>query len=220
MPSEKSGFIPDRKWKKETFNDDWWPGETVSVSIGQGGVTTTPIQLAMMMSMIANRGVLFQPRLVSGFVSHTSRDSQRFAPKEKSKLTDFQHWDSIINGLHRVVIGARGTARRLKNREMTIAGKTGTAQVISAQALKRLGYASEAETDPRFWDHNWFAGFGPVESPEVVVVVLLENGGKAGARQKFEIAKKVFLRWYELNRPGCQGPVRELIAGGEIPSDD
>ncbi|MBN1880079.1 penicillin-binding protein 2 [bacterium] len=209
LPGEQAGFIPDRQWKKKTFNDDWWPGETISVSIGQGGVTTTPIQLAVMMAMIANRGILYEPRLVTGFMGHTARESRKLDPVVRSRVTRFTDWDMIITGLNRVVAGPNGTARRLKMREMTVAGKTGTAQVISAQALKRLGYASEAEVDPRFWDHNWFAGFGPVESPEVVVVVLLENGGKTGAQKKFEVAKKVFLRWYELNRPGYFGPEKE-----------
>ena len=178
----------------------------MSVSIGQGGVTVTPIQLAAMMSMIANRGHLFEPRIVAAFSGHTARESGLMPPVERSKLSDYPYWDTIINGLQRVVTGPTGTARRLRASEMTIAGKTGTAQVISAQALKRLGYTSEAEVDPRFWDHNWFAGFGPVDSPEVVVVVLLENSGKIGAQKKFEITKKVFLRWYELNKPGRFGP--------------
>lgn len=211
LPNEKPGFIPDREWKKEMFNDEWWPGETVSVSIGQGGVITTPIQLASMMAMIANRGILYQPRLVSGYGTDSSHSEKILDRVEKSRITNFQNWDPVINGLSRVITGGGGTARRLRMREMTIAGKTGTAQVISAQALKRLGYTSEAETDSRFWDHNWFAGFGPVEAPEVVVVVLLENGGKVGAQKKFEIAKKVFLRWYELNRPGLHGPEMSAV---------
>nr|HPQ42064.1 penicillin-binding protein 2 [bacterium] len=203
LPNEKSGFIPDRDWKMKTYGEEWWPGETISVSIGQGGVTTTPMQLACMMAMTANRGIIYRPRLVRSIVGHTSRESREIQLEiaHQLEISD-QFWDPVIEGLRLVVAGEHGTARGLRMREMSVAGKTGTAQVISSKALKQLGYDSENEPPQKYWDHNWFAGFGPVEDPGVVVVIVIENGGSTGAREKITIARKIFLKWYELNHAG------------------
>ncbi len=206
IPDEKSGLIPDREWKQKKFNEEWWPGETISVSIGQGGIIVTPIQLAQLMAIVANRGTLYRPRLVSGYTGQSARDSEYFEPELQVKITDFQDWDTIQEALHRVVFGSRGTARRVRIPEMTFAGKTGTAQVISQQAQKQLGFLSEASLPQRFRSHNWFAGFGPVENPEVVIVVLIENGGAEGSREKFTVAKKTLQKWFALSHPGYFGP--------------
>ena len=208
LPNEKTGLMPDREWKKKRYNEEWWPGETISVSIGQGGVTTTPLQLGCLMAMTANRGTMYRPRLIREVVGPTSRESSVMDPEVIHSLDLPDHyWDTINEGLRLVVHGKKGTARKMKMREMTAAGKTGTAQVISSKALKKMGYESEEETPQKYWDHNWFAGFGPVEDPQVVVVVAIENGGKTGAKEKVTIAKQVFLRWFELNHEGYPGPM-------------
>jgi len=209
LPNEKSGFIPDRAWKLEAYNEEWWPGETISVSIGQGGVTTTPLQMACMMAMAANRGVQYKPRLVTSVIGHTSRESRNVPPEISGRIeVPDRYWDPVIEGLHRVVEGEHGTARGLRMKELSVAGKTGTAQVISSGALKKMGYDENNPPPRKYWDHNWFAGFGPVEDPGVVVLVVIENGGKTGAGEKISIAENVFLKWYELNHPGLEGPVR------------
>jgi penicillin-binding protein 2 len=216
LPGEKSGLMPDRQWKKRVFNEEWWPGETISVSIGQGGVTVTPMQLAQLMAIVANRGILYQPRLVNGCTSHLTRDTEQFKPVIETDSHDFQNWELVTEALHRVVSGATGTARRVKIREMSFAGKTGTAQVIGLQTLKQLGYRSEDALDPRFRSHSWFAGFGPVDSPEVVIVVLIENGGSEGARERLVIARKTLQKWFELNRPGYFGPEPDAPGEGDL----
>lgn len=215
LPGEKSGLMPDRQWKKRLFNEEWWPGETISVSIGQGGVTVTPMQLAQLMAIVANRGILYRPRLVNGYTGHSDRDTEHFEPAIQSDYRDFQDWDLVIEALHRVVSGTTGTARRVRIREMSFAGKTGTAQVIGLQALKQLGYRSEDELDPRFRSHSWFAGFGPVDAPEIVIVVLIENGGSYGAREKLVIARKALQKWFELTHPGRFGPEPGEAAEGD-----
>ncbi len=211
LTGEKPGLMPDRDWKRRAFNDDWWPGETISVSIGQGGVITTPTQIATMMSKIANRGTLYKPRLVSGYTEQASRNTILFEPGIKSNMPDFKHWDTIIDSLEKVVKGSRGTARRLRMREMTLAGKTGTAQVISLNALQRMGYDSEDDVPVHWRSHGWFAGFGPVDNPEVVIVVFIENAGKEGGREKFTIARNVLHKWYELTKPGYFGPEPDMM---------
>lgn len=208
LPNEKTGFVPSREWKKRRYNDEWWPGETISVSIGQGGVTTTPLQLGCLMAMAANRGIMYQPRLVRSVVGRTARDSRELEPRIiHTHSASETAWDEVVGGLELVVSGKQGTARKMRMREMTAAGKTGTAQVISSRTLKKMGYDSKNPAPQKYWDHNWFAGFGPVEEPGIVVVIALENGGKEGAKEKITIARKVFLRWYELNHEGLEGPI-------------
>ncbi len=209
LSDEKSGLIPDREWKQNKYNEEWWPGETISVSIGQGGVIVTPVQLAQLMAIVANRGTLYKPRLVNGYTGQSARDSEHFEPKLQTKITDFQNWDTVQEALHRVVFGSMGTARRVRIPEMSFAGKTGTAQVISQQAQNQLGFLTEASMPQRFRSHNWFVGFGPVENPEVVVVVLIENGGAVGSTEKFTVAKKTIQKWYALTHPGYFGPEPE-----------
>ncbi|MCD4654145.1 penicillin-binding protein 2 [bacterium] len=213
LPNEKAGFIPDRKWKEETHDEPWWPGETISVSIGQGGVTTTPLQLACLMAMTANRGVIYRPRLIQAIVGHTSRESNEVKPEIIHVLeAPDQYWDQIMNGLALVVKGRNGTAKKMHMREMTAAGKTGTAQVISSKTLKNMGYGPKNQAPQKYWDHNWFVGFAPVENPKIVVVVCIENGGKKGTRKKITISKNVFLKWYELNHDGYIGPMQQVIS--------
>ncbi|MBN1296119.1 hypothetical protein JXA80_05015, partial [bacterium] len=223
LPNEKSGFIPDREWKMATFNDEWWPGETISVSIGQGGVTCTPIQIACLMAMTANRGILFKPKLVHSIIGHTARESRILDPEPIRKLSlPEPFWDTVIAGLREVIAGEHGTARTMKSLDFTIAGKTGTAQVISTKTLKQMGFESESETPSKFWDHNWFAGFAPVDKPEVVVVVVIENGGKHGAKQKAVIARDVFMKWYTIKQSESEVPAdsgKETADSSERSSD-
>ncbi len=216
VPNENNGFIPDRKWKREVMNDEWWPGETISVSIGQGGVLVTPIQLISMMAAVANRGILYRPTLLIHASDEMSPSNNRVAGKIP---LDSEGWDRIISGLKAVVSGESGTARKLRMDELDVAGKTGTAQVISSKALKKMGYGSD-DTPEKYRDHNWFTGFSPVDNPQVAVLVFIENGGKKGASDKIRIAKKVFLKWYGLNSPGKFGPepppeIRESEAPGD-----
>jgi len=212
LPNEKPGFIPDRKWKKEKLKEKWWPGETISVAIGQGGVTTTPIQLCCLMAMTANRGIMYRPRIVKSIVGRTSRESKVMPPEIIHRLeAPSLYWDEIIKGLTLVIEGNQGTAKKMRMMEMKVAGKTGTAQVIGAKILKKLGYGPKNKPPQKYWDHNWFAGFGPIDDPKIAIVIAIENGGKTGAKQKIKIAKKVFLKWYELNHEGYIGPMKPSI---------
>ena len=207
LPNETKGFIPDREWKKKVKNELWWPGETVSVSIGQGGVITSPIQLVNMVSAVANRGTLFKPRIVDNIIPNSQNDDLNPVIRGKINLKKIQ-WNTLIEGLRMVVAGEHGTGRKIRMKELSVGGKTGTAQVISAKALKRLGY-TDNNTPEKYRDHNWFAGFAPVEDPQVAIVLFIEHGGKAGAGQKVYIVKKIFQKWYELHSPAQFGPMQD-----------
>lgn len=189
LVNEKSGTLPSIAWKRSRLKAPWYPGEMMSVGIGQGYFTATPLQLAMGTAIIANKGQHITPHLlksVSGpypFTTVNQPDGQvRFSG-------DPAEWDRMRDAMKAVVHGY-GTAGNLR-RGLTgyeIAGKTGTAQV---KGIKQGERYSESRLDPRHWDHAWFMGFAPADAPKVAVAVLVENG-KHGNSAAGPIARAVF----------------------------
>ena len=184
LPVERSGILPSRDWKREHRSEPWYPGETLSIGIGQGYMLTTPLQLAVATATIANRGKLFRPRLLKS----VSGEVPEPPLAEVFELRDAASWDVVIGGMEAVVHGPRGTARGIgAGLQYRIAGKTGTAQVI--------GIAQDAEYDAeliakRHRDHALFIAFAPVASPRIAVAVIVENG-EHGSSTAAPIARKV-----------------------------
>ncbi|MET0380114.1 MAG: penicillin-binding protein 2 [Spongiibacteraceae bacterium] len=182
---ERSGIMPSREWKRKARKMAWYPGETLSAGIGQGYVLTTPLQLAVMTSVIANRGERFQPRLV-----HTIGDKDIPVPAaERFKIADPAYWDVVIDAMQEVVHGPRGTGKGIsRGLQYHIAGKTGTAQVV--------GYAQGIKYDASLFskrrrDHALFIAFAPVEDPQIAIAIIVENG-EHGASTAAPIARKMF----------------------------
>jgi penicillin-binding protein 2 len=168
LVKEKSGLIPDTKWKERVKNQPWFRGETLNAAIGQGYVLVTPVQLARMTAAISNGGYLYDLRL-------TRAESQ---PVPVSKLdVRAETLRDIKEALRGVVSERRGTGYAARSRIVDIAGKTGTAQVIS----QRDRDYKEEETPEELRDHAWFVAFAPVENPEIAVAVFVEHGGHGGA---------------------------------------
>jgi len=177
LASEKSGLIPSTAWKKRVLKQPWYAGETLSVSIGQGYVLVTPLQMAVMISAIANDGTLYTPKLLF---------------KSKSRRTGLYRADPVVKGtkvpisketleiikiaLADVVRTPSGTAFRARSTLIPFAGKTGTAQVV-AMKQGEVKKPLSKETN----DHAWFVSFAPVEHPKIAVVVLIEHGGHGGS---------------------------------------
>lgn len=176
LTSEKGGLVPSSAWKKDVKGEPWYPGETVSVSIGQGYNLVTPLQLAKMLSAVANGGKLYLPFLVLRIENLFGETIKTFRPKiEGYAPAHFENLEIIRKGLKGVVNDQGGTGWRAKTEEVTISGKTGTAQVISY-------FEEDGKTGPKkFQDHAWFVAFAPYEKPEIVVVVFVENAGRGGA---------------------------------------
>lgn len=181
IPNERRGVWPSREWKRATKGQAWYPGDTVNMSVGQGFVLTTPMQLAVMASTIANRGTRFRPQLVRQI------GDQPQAPIIESQLeTKPEYWDAIFDGMAEVMHGARGTARRAAERsEYRMAGKSGTAQAvgIAQNAKYNSGLLKE-----RHRDHALFIAFAPVENPQIAVAVMLENA-EGGSSQAAPVAR-------------------------------
>ncbi|HEY7165132.1 MAG TPA: penicillin-binding protein 2 [Candidatus Binatia bacterium] len=198
LDDEKSGLIPDSEWKQKRYRQPWFPGETLSVAIGQGYVTVTPLQLANMMAALANGGTLFRPRLVSKVESVDGAVVREYGP-EKIRTIDLKQntLDRVRSALADVVRAPGGTGAAARSELVSIAGKTGTAQVVEMKG----GYVKTEQLAYFNRDHAWFVSYAPVENPRIAVVVLVEHGGHGGDAAA-PLAKKVIEKYIELqNRP-------------------
>jgi penicillin-binding protein 2 len=171
IPGEKSGIVPDPEWKLRFLRQPWHKGETISVSIGQGYLSVTPLQLAVAYGAIASDGILRKPFLVEKIEGEEK--SKNHVPETKSIPIKPEYIKMVKAGLEGVVKDPKGTAHRIWKETMPIAGKTGTAQVIKfAERVE-----NESKIPKQFRDHAWFAGYAPSSDPEIVVVTLVEHGG-------------------------------------------
>lgn len=189
---EKSGVLPSPEWKKTAFKQRsaqvWFPGETVIFGIGQGYMTSTPVQLAHMTAILATRGKNFEPRLVRALRDPRTQRRTELPPTPLPPLqaASAEHWDLIIDGMRAVMEG--GTASRsAAGAPYSIAGKTGTAQVFSVAQNARYNESAIAE---RLRDHAWFIAFAPIEAPRIAIAVLVENG-RSGSGTAAPIARTV-----------------------------
>jgi len=178
LVAEKSGLIPDSEWKKRVIGEPWYLGETFNASIGQGFVLVTPMQLARMMSTVANGGFLYPLSLVR-VDKEPLADS--FAMVSEDTL------QRVKDALEGVVNEPHGTAHAARSKVTRIGGKTGTAQVISLKKRKELERLGRMED--RFQDHAWFVAFAPEENSQIALSVFVENGGHGGSAAA-PIAKK------------------------------
>lgn len=160
---ERQGLIPNTKWKLENRKLPWFLGETFNASIGQGYVAVTPVQLAVMTSAIANGGTVYKPTLI--------KDGRPVISGRLNISPD--DLATIKKGLFGVVNESGGTGWAAKSDLITVAGKTGTAQVVTQKSGNH--YVAE-----KFRDHAWFVAFAPVEKPEIALAVLVEHGGHGG----------------------------------------
>ncbi len=171
LPNEVTGLVPSTKWKQETRHEKWYAGETISVGIGQGAVSVTPVSMAVYMATIANGGTRITPHLVKAVDDGTGTGWKPIAappPQSKFDITA-EKLQAIRDGMWMVVNGS-GTGGRARVAGKDVAGKTGTAQVISNQG--RL--AARGKRDLR--DNGWFSFFAPRDNPTIAGIVFLEHG--------------------------------------------
>lgn len=170
---ERKGVAPSREWKRERFNKPWYSGETIVSAIGQGYVSASPLQVAMMTAAIANNGNLYKPMMVREIVPSLGDEIIHTEPKTHDNLKiNGEILEKIRDAMTAVVNQPGGTGRRAMIPDYTVAGKTGTAQVVS---LDSRGSHRKHE------DHAWFTAYAPAGAPEIAVTVLVEHGGKGGA---------------------------------------
>jgi penicillin-binding protein 2 len=182
LPGEESGLMPSEAWKQRTYRQRWYPGETISVAIGQGAVMTTPMQLAYTIGGIAVGGDFRQPHLL--------KDAK---PAPEVKFPIAESTVEAVSSAMWGVVNEGGTAAASRLPGIELSGKTGTAQTISAKGLQRSGNKAE------FKDNAWFVGFAPRRNPEIVVAVLVE-GGEHGSSAAAPIARDVVKTYYDKKR--------------------
>jgi penicillin-binding protein 2 len=190
---EKPGLIPTSDWKLKKYGKPWQDGETLSIAIGQGFDLVTPLQLAMMTAAVANGGRLYQPSIIESVRSPDGQVIENFHVKELDRFTIPERTLNILKeGLIEAVNGRRGTATKAKLNGITVAGKTGTAQVVR---LKQYKHLKEEAIPYKYRDHAWFTCFAPAEKPEIAVTVLVEHGLHGGTAAA-PIAKAVLEKYF------------------------
>jgi len=176
---ENAGFVPTPQWKQSVHHEPWYPGDTYNLSIGQGDLLVTPLQVANYTSAIANNGTLYQPYLVKKIVQPDNQTISEIVPKIlSSHLASSSSLEVVREGMRAAVTS--GSARSLADLPIAVAGKTGTAQVEGKSP------------------HAWFTCFAPYDHPQIVLTILVENGVE-GSAAAAPVAKEV-LNWWAANR--------------------
>jgi penicillin-binding protein 2 len=179
LPGEEAGVMASEEWKKRVFHQKWFPGETISVAIGQGATITTPLQLARAIGGIAMGGIFKQPHLLT---------TNKPAPEERFPLSE-ETTEKVTQAMFGVV-NEGGTAGGVRLENIEFCGKTGSAQVIISEGLRRAG------RQQRFSDNAWFVGYAPRRNPEIVVAVLVEQG-EHGASAAAPLARDIIKAYYD-----------------------
>ncbi|HTH95340.1 MAG TPA: penicillin-binding protein 2 [Rhodocyclaceae bacterium] len=191
IDGESKGVLPSPQWKMERFKkpeqQKWYAGETISIGIGQGYNSYTPIQLAQAMATLANDGVMYRPHLVK-YVTDTRTGKQQVVEPQPIRTIPLKQEDIDVIKRAMVGVNTEGTgARAFANAGYTSGGKTGTAQVFSLKGSQYKGHAIKEHLR----DHALFIAFAPADHPKIAVAVLVENGGW-GAEAAAPIARQVF----------------------------
>jgi penicillin-binding protein 2 len=190
LPNEKAGLVPGSAWKMSTFNQRWFAGETISVSIGHGSLNVTPAQMLKLIATVALRGRMPELHLLQR-IEKQGKVVKEFAAGFSRVPIDEKNFELLIEGLFRVV-NSEGTGRAAKIDGLDICGKTGTAQIIAKENPRYKKLTQEK----RFMPHSWFVSFAPRVNPRLAMVVLVENGGDAGAIAA-PLAAQIYKKYFE-----------------------
>lgn len=192
LPLEKDGLYPSREWKRKARKENWYPGETLNVGIGQGYVLVTPMQLAQMVARIAMRGAGYKPHVLHATEDPITRKLTEVVPEPLPKidLKDNQNWDVVIAAMESVTQEQGGTAYAIgRSAPYRIAAKTGSAQVAGLRQ-DEIRAPRQEDMPLRLRDHALFIAFAPAEAPRIAVAVMAEHGGH-GASIAAPIARQV-----------------------------
>ena len=196
LPHEKQGTVPSSSWKKKRFGVPWYSGETLSFSVGQGYLNVTPLQLLMLISGVANGGKLYLPQVVEKVENIYGDRLKEYPPVELRRADVSEKTFQIVQeALRGAVNDPHGTGWTCALKDVKVAGKTGTAQVVRMPENFKKGDMNRMPL--KFRDHAWFVAYAPFEDPKISIAVLVEHGG-FGASAAAPIAKKVIERYLNL----------------------
>ena len=215
LPHERPGTVPSSSWKKKRFGVPWYSGETLSFSVGQGYLNVTPLQLLMLISGVANGGKLYLPQVVEKVENIYGSKLKEYPPVELGRADISEKTLQIVqDALRGAVNDPHGTGYTCALKDVKVAGKTGTAQVIKLPENFKKGDMNRVPL--KFRDHAWFVAYAPFEDPKIAVAVLVEHGG-FGASAAAPIAKKVIEQY--LNVQPSASPKRTEAEGNPEDAD-
>ncbi|MBU0481510.1 MAG: penicillin-binding protein 2 [Proteobacteria bacterium] len=195
LEHEKSGLIPTSAWKERTYREKWQDGETLSISIGQGFNLATPLQVTRMIAAIANGGDLYRPQLVEKIVDPEGEETGIFSPILDGRMTIPPDILSLIRkGLVAAVNGKHATGEKAHLTTLTVAGKTGTAQVVHLSQVEDI---DEENIPYKYRDHAWFTCYAPAENPVIAVTALVEHGGHGGSAAG-PVARQMLMKYFNI----------------------
>ncbi|MGV8989896.1 MAG: penicillin-binding protein 2 [Thiobacillus sp.] len=199
LEGESAGLLPSREWKKRRWNKVWYPGETVIAGIGQGYHLSTPLQLAVATAMLANGGMRIEPRLAEAVRDPVTHLWQPLA-KAPQRMVNFNPANMAVvrEGMMDVMRPGGTAAAAAAGASYTLAGKTGTAQVVG---IKQGARYDSSQLSRKNRDHALFMAYAPVENPRIVIAVIVENG-EHGSSTAAPIARAVFDYYLTGKRPG------------------
>ncbi|MBS1146695.1 MAG: peptidoglycan glycosyltransferase [Proteobacteria bacterium] len=199
LEGESAGLLPSREWKQRRFKQVWYPGETVIAGIGQGFHLTTPLQLAVATAMLANGGKHIEPRLVQAVRDPITRAWQPLPVAKRTQLAfDPRNLEAVREGMMAVTRPGGTASAAAAGAAYTIAGKTGTAQVVG---IKQGGRYDAGSLARKHRDHALFIAYAPAENPTIAIAVMVENGEHGGSTAA-PIARAVFDYYLTGKRPG------------------
>ncbi len=210
--NESAGRVPTKEWHRKHGPDGYQYGFALNTVIGQGDTLTSPLQVAMSYSAIANGGDLHYPRLLSEVRTRDGETLFTYPPRVRKRVEmSPEHLATIRSGLVDVVSHEDGTAHKVALDGISIAGKTGTAQVHKIGRTR----IDNADKEFRFRDHAWFASYAPAESPEIVIVVFLQHGGHGGS-DAAPVAMEIYENYFNRGNEGISltEKVSELAGEG------
>jgi penicillin-binding protein 2 len=205
LDHEGNGLVPTAAWKKKRTGIPWQQGETLSVAIGQGFNSVTPLQMAVFTAAVANGGTRYRPTLIKRVVSWDGQTVLSNAPKVAGRLPVSAATLGLVRqGMWEVVQGERGTARIARLKDTDISGKTGTAQVVNRETVEE---SKEGEETHKYKDHAWFIAYAPSENPQLAIAVIVEHG-EHGSSAAAPVARELIKTYLE----GVPG--KPVVAGG------
>lgn len=205
---EYRATMPSREWKKEKKRQAWYQGDTISIGIGQGYWTATPMQLAMATSVLVNKGDVIEPKVVSATSVDESISLTPIKKRNPVVINNPKHWDTILDSMYQTVNAIDGTARAaFVDAVYTAAGKTGTAQLFS------LGEDEEydaSKINERRRDNAMFVGYAPYDNPSIVIVVAVENAG-GGSANAAPVAREMMDLYFAMGLANKRNISTEVI---------
>jgi penicillin-binding protein 2 len=203
LPSEEPGLVPSEEWVERVYHHKWYPGSTISVSIGQGSVMVTPMQVAYTIGGIASAGEFKQPHLLKD-AAHVGEMHVDLAEDTIEKVTQ---------GMYGVVNEAGGTGQAVKLQGIEFCGKSGTAQMMSYSAASRLGLG-KGKND------GWFVGFAPRRNPEIVVAAVVEDTSEHGGTAAGPVVRDIVKAYYDKKNKKTQGQVTAGMPQQQAPKNE